>query len=624
MSNIKISELADGTITLESFLALAGSDGIAFKGTVDELQTFVNTIAVLGLKAAISAADAVPTEDGLYPCQDTGTYTNFGGLVVDVSDTITFISVSGTQTVFKKVEIPVTITIDSIPTEGSTNAVESGGVESFRFYTKNYKDNSISREKTRFFSVVSRNLWNIENIELNVLIQISNGVESKSTNTSYNYSGYIPVVAGDSYISNHNNSFVLFYDVDKEPLSQINNGGFAHITPAGTYFIRAMQYNNNANPVYYRKSELTYIEDVYKVSDNTIELNEDNFNETFEIQDKNLNLVDYSSANLINSVPKVIKKRRDTSTGLLVNSTTNCTTELIPIDFNTKYIKKQFGNVYYYGAGGESDFISFFNASGNTAFTTPNDALVKFIAVDGTLVTEGEGEEWIEEYFYKGAVYPLYLPTTVKKLRNNFITTKLHGKKWAVLGDSLTQPFNTYWAYIFPDKGMSVQNLGISTSTIQVLPQTQQYYPMVQRYTDIDSDCDIITVFGGVNDADYGDGTPSAIGVSTDTATNTFYGALDTLYKGLLVNYTTKKIGIITPLQRVGAGTENETLSDYVDAILIVAKRYSLPVLDLFSMSGLNPNVAEIKLAYFDDDIHPSTEGQKFIAKKIGAFIETL
>ena len=137
MSTIKISELADGTITLDSFLALANSSGVAFKGTVDELQTFVNTISVLGLKVAVSASDSAPTEDGLYPCEDTGTYTNFGGLAVNVSNTITFISVSGTQTVFKKVEIPIIITIDATPTEGSVNAVQSGGV-----YNK-YKYNSL-------------------------------------------------------------------------------------------------------------------------------------------------------------------------------------------------------------------------------------------------------------------------------------------------------------------------------------------------------------------------------------------------------------------------------------------------------------------------------------------------
>ena len=164
MSNVKISELADGTITLESFIALAGSDGVAFKGTVDELQTFVNTITVLGLKAAISAADAAPTEDGLFPCQDTGTYTNFGGLVVDVSDTITFISVSGTQTVFKKVEIPITITIDATATDGSTNAIQSNAV----FDIKTALENSIASNQSALI-VDQDNL--VSKLELNVLRQ---------------------------------------------------------------------------------------------------------------------------------------------------------------------------------------------------------------------------------------------------------------------------------------------------------------------------------------------------------------------------------------------------------------------------------------------------------------------
>tara|TARA_R110002124_G_C8961026_1_gene514076 strand:+ start:1379 stop:4345 length:2967 start_codon:yes stop_codon:yes gene_type:complete len=128
MSTIKINELAAGTITLSSLLAFADSNGIAFQGSVDELSTFIGTLQGPGIGAAISATDVAPTEDGLYPCQDTGTYTNFGGLAVDVADTITFISVSETQTVFQKVEIPITLTIDSTVTNGSNNTVSGNAV----------------------------------------------------------------------------------------------------------------------------------------------------------------------------------------------------------------------------------------------------------------------------------------------------------------------------------------------------------------------------------------------------------------------------------------------------------------------------------------------------------------
>ena len=128
MSTIKINELATGTITLSSLLAFADSNGIAFQGSMDELSAFLSTLQETGMEGAILSTDAAPTEDGLYPCSESGTYANFGGLVVDVSNTLTFISVSQGQTVFAKVETPISITIDATPTSGSTNAVQSGGV----------------------------------------------------------------------------------------------------------------------------------------------------------------------------------------------------------------------------------------------------------------------------------------------------------------------------------------------------------------------------------------------------------------------------------------------------------------------------------------------------------------
>ena len=128
MSTIKINELATGTVTLESLLAFADANGIAFKGSVDKLNDLISTLAVSGMKGAISLTDPAPLEDGFYPCSETGTYTDFGNLYVDIYQSLSFISVSGTQTVFKLVEIPVSIVKDAVPTSGSTNTVESNGV----------------------------------------------------------------------------------------------------------------------------------------------------------------------------------------------------------------------------------------------------------------------------------------------------------------------------------------------------------------------------------------------------------------------------------------------------------------------------------------------------------------
>ena len=60
-----------------------------------------------GYRGSLAIADT-PTEDGYYYASESGTYVNAGGLVVSLSDQITIISVIGTQTVFTKIEIPIT------------------------------------------------------------------------------------------------------------------------------------------------------------------------------------------------------------------------------------------------------------------------------------------------------------------------------------------------------------------------------------------------------------------------------------------------------------------------------------------------------------------------------------
>ena len=128
MSTIKINELASSAISLSDFFAKADVNGIANKNTVQGLSNFLNTTGTLAYRGVLLAADAAVTLDGIYVAGNDGTYTNNGGLVITISNQIVLISITGTQTVFEKVEIPVSIVKDATPTVGSTNPVESGGV----------------------------------------------------------------------------------------------------------------------------------------------------------------------------------------------------------------------------------------------------------------------------------------------------------------------------------------------------------------------------------------------------------------------------------------------------------------------------------------------------------------
>ena len=128
MSTIKVNELATSAISLTDFFVKANSAGLANKNTIQEMSNFIGTIGSLGLRGVLLAADAAVTLDGIYIAGDTGTYTNNGGLVIDVSNQIVLITITGTQTVFAKAEIPITLTIDTTVIDGSANAVSGGAV----------------------------------------------------------------------------------------------------------------------------------------------------------------------------------------------------------------------------------------------------------------------------------------------------------------------------------------------------------------------------------------------------------------------------------------------------------------------------------------------------------------
>jgi hypothetical protein len=138
MSTIKISDLATSNVSLTDFIVKAGATGIATKNTVQGISDVINANNTL-FKETIAIAD-VPSENGWYFASESGTYTNCDGLVIDTSDNIAIIVISGTFDVFNKIDIPVTITADSTATDGSTNAIQSNAV----FDIKTALDTAIS------------------------------------------------------------------------------------------------------------------------------------------------------------------------------------------------------------------------------------------------------------------------------------------------------------------------------------------------------------------------------------------------------------------------------------------------------------------------------------------------
>lgn len=141
----------------------------------------------------------------------------------------------------------------------------------------------------------------------------------------------------------------------------------------------------------------------------------------------------------------------------------------------------------------------------------------------------------------------------------------------------------------------------------------------------MDSDADVVVVFGGTNDFGHGD---AKLGTFESRDPYTFYGAMHVLCEKLINRFPNADILFMTPLHRCSEdevskenGLPEETnLAGYVSIIREVAEFYGLPVLDLFSTSGLQPKVDIIKETYMPDGLHPSDAGALRIALRLMGF----
>lgn len=211
-------------------------------------------------------------------------------------------------------------------------------------------------------------------------------------------------------------------------------------------------------------------------------------------------------------------------------------------------------------------------------------------------------------------------------------------KTMVCVGDSITAgsgTTETYWAMLKDILGLSsIKGMGTAGSCVS----TQSDYgekqsPLVNRYTKI-PEADLITIFMGTND--YGHETP--LGTIEDTTDISFYGALNVIIPGLMALRPNARIIWITPTHRYGFGKSKilgttlkndyspngrgHTLKDYVDAIKEVCERYSIPVIDLFGISGLNPVIAAHKSTYMPDGLHPNRAGHAKLASLMAKWLQ--
>ena len=213
---------------------------------------------------------------------------------------------------------------------------------------------------------------------------------------------------------------------------------------------------------------------------------------------------------------------------------------------------------------------------------------------------------------------------TVSKV--SAISAPWTGKKWAMMGDSVTEvnsrATKRYFDYITERTGITTVNLGLSGTGYKKAYNSN--LPFYQRVDTIPTDSDVITIFGSGNDCSLTLGTP------TDATADTICGCINLTIDGIRNRIVGANIGIITPTPWVQypTTTADNKMDLYVNAIVEICRLKGVPCLDLYHCSNMLPWEEDFRNAFYKHDdgngVHPDEDGHKLFAPRIKAFLETL
>lgn len=246
---------------------------------------------------------------------------------------------------------------------------------------------------------------------------------------------------------------------------------------------------------------------------------------------------------------------------------------------------------------------------------------------DGKIAIAGRGDEplaaaveYFMNHYFVDRTFTLPAETdyrAVYKYENYYPV--LEGKSINVMGDSYVSagslPDGKIWPQLLADKyEMDYRSYGKSGNAIGSPDASGT--PMVQRYTQMRNDVDIVFVVGGRND--YNQSYP--VGKVGDTSTDTFCGALATLIDGLRAKYPDSLILFST------SWYVNDDMRAYTDATLAVCEAKGIPCYNAAdpSESGvlMYQQIFRAKYCMKPSDVsHLNAEGMKLVFPKFEAFI---
>ena len=164
------------------------------------------------------------------------------------------------------------------------------------------------------------------------------------------------------------------------------------------------------------------------------------------------------------------------------------------------------------------------------------------------------------------------------------LQSNLYGKKLCIIGDSYvanhSQSYTLTWHYkIAQENEMAYVNYGINGNGLVASGSPTIGTPVIDRYSEMDDDADYVIVVGGKND------------YNKQLAIASFKTGLASICAGLIDKYAARgsKIAFFTPWDDYDSGTDQSSIKliEYVDAIIEVCGKYSIPVFDSSRKSSM-------------------------------------
>ncbi len=201
------------------------------------------------------------------------------------------------------------------------------------------------------------------------------------------------------------------------------------------------------------------------------------------------------------------------------------------------------------------------------------------------------------------------------------LTNPFKGKKWAVFGDSISQPntdgLDKYYNYIADNLGMEVTSYAVGGSGYFKGSGSAGYGAnnIIDKLTNAPAGYDIVSFMAGINERHLEMGNPTDATPTGDPTT--LCGAVRKCIELAIEKYPTAQIFLITPTPGTGnhATPAQGDLNTYVNNQIEIAKIYNIPYIDLYHASGLRPWNAENAAVYYRDYCHLVAAGHHYVAK---------